>query len=96
MADYPDTSLTANAHYWLGELHAAEGNLDDAEREFRTVLDGFPQSNKLADSLYKLGLLKARQGDPQASRELLERVRDDYPESTAAGLANDFLRQSGN
>lgn len=96
VVDYPDTTLTANAHYWLGELHAAEGSLDDAEREFRIVLDGFPQSNKVPDSLYKLGLLKARQGDPEASRELLERVRDDYPESTAAGLANDFLRQSGN
>ncbi|MCA1769167.1 MAG: tol-pal system protein YbgF [Halomonas sp.] len=96
VTQHPDNSLTANAYYWLGELHAAEGNLDDAEREFRTVLDDFPQSNKVPDSLYKLGLLKARQGDPQASRELLERARDDYPESTAAGLANDFLRQSGN
>ncbi|MGJ7456892.1 tol-pal system protein YbgF [Halomonas sp. MA07-2] len=96
VAQHPDNSLTANAYYWLGELHTAEGNLDDAEREFRAVLDDFPQSNKVPDSLYKLGLLKARQGDPQASRELLERVRDDYPESTAAGLANDFLRQSAN
>lgn len=96
VVQHPDNSLTANAYYWLGELHAAEGNLDDAEREFRAVLNDFPQSNKVPDSLYKLGLLKARQGDPEASRELLERVRDDYPESTAAGLANDFLRQSGN
>ncbi len=94
--DYPDTTLTANAHYWLGALHAAEGSLDDAEREFRIVLDDFPQSNKVADSLYKLGLLKARQGEPEAGRELLERVRDEHPESTAAGLASDFLRQSGN
>lgn len=96
VVDHPDSSLTANAYYWLGELHAAEGRLDDAEREFRTVLDDFPQSNKVPDSLYKLGLLKARQGEPEVSRELLERVRDDYPESTAAGLADDFLRQSGN
>lgn len=96
VAQHPDNSLTANAYYWLGELHAAEGDLEAAEREFRTVLDDFPQSNKVPDALYKLGLLKARQGDPQASRELLERVRDDYPDTTAAGLANDFLRQSGN
>ncbi|MFO7648128.1 tol-pal system protein YbgF [Halomonas sp. 3H] len=96
VGDHPDNTLTANAHYWLGELHAAEGNLEPAETAFRTVLDDFPQSGKVPDSLYKLGLLKARQGDPQASRELLERVREEYPESTAAGLANDFLRQSSN
>ncbi len=96
VVDHPDNTLTANAHYWLGELHAAEGNLEPAEGAFRIVLDDFPQSNKVPDALYKLGLLKARQGEPEASRELLERVRDDYPESSAAGLANDFLRQSGN
>lgn len=93
---HPPTTLTANAHYWLGELHAAEGSLGDAEREFRIVLDDFPQSNKVADSLYKLGLLKMRQGEATEGRALLERLRDEHPESTAAGLAGDFLRQSGN
>ncbi|ATJ82844.1 tol-pal system protein YbgF [Halomonas beimenensis] len=96
IADHPDTRLTANAHYWLGELHSAASELDRAETAFRRVLDDFPDSNKVPDALYKLGLLKARQGDPEASRELLERVRSDYPDSSAASLAADFLRQSGN
>ncbi|GHE19573.1 tol-pal system protein YbgF [Halomonas urumqiensis] len=96
VGDHPDNNLTANAHYWLGELHAAEGNLDEADAAFRTVLDDFSGSSKVPDALYKLGLLKARQGQPGESRELLERVRDEYPDSSAAGLANDFLRQSGN
>lgn len=96
VAEHPDNNLTANAYYWLGELHSAEGSLDEAEGAFRTVLDQFPQSGKVPDALYKLGLLKARQGQPGESRELLERVRETYPESSAAGLANDFLRQSGN
>ncbi|WP_372609533.1 tol-pal system protein YbgF [Halomonas sp.] len=96
VVDYPDTSLTANAYYWLGELHSAEGNLDDAEVAFTTVLDDYSQSNKVPDALYKLGLLKARQGQPGESRELLERVIENHPESSAAGLANDFLRQAVN
>jgi len=60
------------------------------------VLDDYPESNKVPDALYKLGLLKARQGQPDESRKLLERVREAHPESTAAGLAGDFLRESGN
>ncbi|TDB05530.1 tol-pal system protein YbgF [Halomonas marinisediminis] len=96
VGSYPESRLTPNAHYWLGELHAAEGRLEPAEAAFRTVLDDFPESNKVPDALYKLGLLKARMGQPDASRELLERVREAHPESTAAGLADDFLRQSGN
>ncbi len=92
--DYPDTSLTANGYYWLGELHSAEANLEQAEAAFREVIDNHSQSSKVPDALYKLGLIKARQGELEESRGLLERVRDDYPDSSAAGLANDFLRQS--
>lgn len=96
VADYPQSRLTPNAHYWLGELHAAEGRSGPAETAFTTVLEAYPESNKVPDALYKLGLLKARQGHPDESRELLERVRESYPESSAASLAGDFLRQSGN
>lgn len=94
VADYPDDGLAANGYYWLGELYTAKSELGEAEQAFRRVIDNHSESSKVPDALYKLGLLKARQGDPDASRELLTRVRDDYPDSTAAGLAEDFMRQS--
>jgi tol-pal system protein YbgF len=94
VVDHPDTSLTPNGYYWLGELHSAEANLEEAEAAFRQVIDNYPQSSKVPDALYKLGLIKARQGELEESRGLLEQVRDDYPDSSAASLANDFLRQS--
>ncbi|EPC04385.1 hypothetical protein L861_03425 [Litchfieldella anticariensis FP35 = DSM 16096] len=93
--NYPDNSLTANGHYWLGELYSAQSELEPAAQAFETVINDYPQSNKVPDALYKLGLLRARQGQPDVSRELLIRVRDDYPQSSAAGMANDFLNQSG-
>lgn len=95
VADYPDTDLAANGHYWLGELHSAEEDLEAAAAAFQTVLDDHPQSNKVPDALYKLGLLKARQGQPEASRELLERLIADYPDSNAAVMGRDFLNDSG-
>ncbi|CAM3582028.1 MULTISPECIES: tol-pal system protein YbgF [Halomonas] len=94
VTDHPDTSLTANGHYWLGELYAAEGELGEADQSFSRVINDYSGSSKVPDALYKLGLVKARQGEAEGSRELLEQVRDDYPQSSAAGLANDFLRQS--
>ncbi|PCF97557.1 tol-pal system protein YbgF [Vreelandella nigrificans] len=94
VADHPESSLTANGHYWLGELYAAEGELSAADDAFSRVIDQYSSSSKVADALYKLGLVKARKGEAERSRELLEQVRDDYPQSSAAGLANDFLRQS--
>ncbi|PRY65627.1 tol-pal system protein YbgF [Vreelandella songnenensis] len=94
VAAHPDSSLAANGHYWLGELYAAEGQLSEADTAFSRVIEEFNGSSKVPDALYKLGLVKARQGEAEQSRELLEQVRDDYPQSSAAGLANDFLRQS--
>jgi tol-pal system protein YbgF len=96
IGDYPNSSLRANAHYWLGELYSAQSQLDAAAKSFQTVIDDFPESNKMPDALYKLGLLKARQRRPDESRSLLDRVRSDYPESNAASMAEDFLNQSGN
>ncbi|WP_346798205.1 tol-pal system protein YbgF [Halomonas sp. Bachu 37] len=93
VASHPDTRLTPNGYYWLGELYAAEGNLEAADQAFSRVIDEHGGSSKVPDALYKLGLVKARQGEPERSRELLDQVREDYPQSSAAGLASDFLRQ---
>ncbi|MCW4151847.1 tol-pal system protein YbgF [Halomonas sp. 18H] len=95
IADYPQSGLAANAHYWLGELHSAESDLEAASAAFRKVIDGFPDSNKVPDALYKLGLLKARQGNIEASGELLDQVQSQYPDSSAASLAEDFQKESG-
>lgn len=94
VADYPNSGLTANGHYWLGELYSAQTELDKASAAFEKVIQNFPQSSKMPDALYKQGLLRARQGKPDESRALLERVRKEYPDSSAAGLANDFLNRS--
>ncbi|QJQ96659.1 MULTISPECIES: tol-pal system protein YbgF [Halomonadaceae] len=93
--EHPDSNLTANGYYWLGELHSAESNLEQAAAAFQTVIDDYADSNKVPDALYKLGLMRARQGQPDASRALLTRVRDEFPDSNAAELANNFLNQSG-
>lgn len=92
--DYPDTRLTPNGYYWLGELHAANDDLGEAEVSFEKVINDFAGNNKVADALYKLGLVKARQGETERSREILNRLREEFPESSAAGLAGDFLRQT--
>lgn len=94
VSDYPNTRLTPNGYYWLGELYAAGDNLDAADQAFTRVIEEYADSSKVPDAMYKLGLMKARQGERERSRELLEKLRDDYPQSSAAGLAGDFLRQS--
>ncbi|NRB56386.1 MAG: tetratricopeptide repeat protein, partial [Salinicola sp.] len=38
IADYPQSSLLPNAHYWLGELYSAQSQLDQAAEAFDTVI----------------------------------------------------------
>ncbi|WP_317450674.1 tol-pal system protein YbgF [Phytohalomonas tamaricis] len=92
--DYPNSSLNANAYYWLGELYSAKSQLSDSAQAFQTVIDKYPSSSKVADALYKLGLVKARQGQGSASQTLLNRVIKEYPDSSAATMAQDFLKRT--
>lgn len=93
VSDYPNTGLTPNGYYWLGELYAAGDALEDADQAFTRVVDQHPESSKVPDAMYKLGLIKQRQGDDERGRELFEQVREDYPQSSAASLAKDELRR---
>ena len=65
VTDHPDSSLTSNGYYWLGELYAAESELSAADESFSRVIEQYSGSSKVPDALYKLGLVKARQGEAE-------------------------------
>lgn len=92
---YPDAPLRANAQYWLGELYLKRSELDQSEKAFLAVVDGYAKSSKRADALYKLGLVKARQGDVNDAQKRLQQAIKEYPDSSAAGLAEKFLKKVG-
>jgi len=48
-------------HYYLGQILCAQGNLDEAEKEFRVTLMNDPQH---ADGHFELGKLRYLRGDP--------------------------------
>lgn len=90
---YPSGSYAANAHYWLGELYLYEADLDNAVKEFDTVVKTYPRNRKAPDALYKLGKAHHVRGDSQTARIMLNRVLSDYGNSgsNAVKLARDYL-----
>ncbi len=50
--DYPDSTYTANSHYWLGQLYYAKKQDKDAAQSFVAVVS-YKDSNKRADALVK-------------------------------------------
>lgn len=91
MATYPDSSLTDNAQYWLGEAYYVNKAYPEAEAAFQRVVDKYPQSRKLGDALLKIGFCRYETKQFQSAREVLGQVVTRFPDTPAARLAQQRL-----
>lgn len=85
------SSLSANAQYWMGECQYRMGHLRDALRSFYNVISNYPSSQKLAASTLKIGQIYTRQGEREKAQMMYERVTDQYPDSAEAEVARKAL-----
>lgn len=92
---YPNTELSDNAQYWVGEAYFALQDFPSAAREYQKVIDNYPKGDKLPAALLKLGEAHQSQGDTQAARTTLERLVKDFPRSEEARLAKERLASLG-
>jgi len=94
IAAYPDGKFTANAYYWLGEVHAAkpEPDYEAARQALAQVITFFPNNRKVPDAAFKLGKVYHLMGDCGRATETLNQVTSQHQGTTAAKLANDYLR----
>ncbi len=53
LARYPDTDLSDNASYWIGETWYAQGNYQEAVRHFDAVLRTYPDGDIVPGALLK-------------------------------------------
>lgn len=84
LSQYPNSELTDNAHYWLGQLLYNQQKYDEAKEQFEQVANKFASSPKRADSLLKLGLIEKSIGNLSAANNLFQQVVDEYSSSTSA------------
>ena len=96
IARYPHGGYTANAHYWIGELHMVKKNYTDAIAHFEHVLKEFPSSSKSSASMLKIGYALAAAGELQPAKQRLQAVIQNYPDTHAAQLALAKLELIGN
>lgn len=79
LRDYPNSPLTGDAYYWLGESRFVRGNHAEAARAY---LDGYqtaPQGSRGAHNLFKLGVSLGRLGQLNEACQTLRQVRAQYP-----------------
>ena len=81
------SSLAANAQYWIGECQYRMGRYRDALKSFYDVVSNYPLSPKLPASTLKLGQTYTKLGDSEKARLMFDRVVDQYPDSAEAEIA---------
>ena len=89
---YPNSDLTGNAYYWLGESYYVTQNYKIAQESFQTLLTRYPNSQKAPDALLKVGYSQYEQKQWDQAEATLNEVVRKYPDTTVARLAQGRLR----
>ncbi len=87
---YPNSDLTGNAYYWLGEVYLVMPKFEQARQAFTVVVGSFSTHRKAADAMFKLGVTYHRLDKLEDAKFYLAEVVKRYPESSAAKLAKEY------
>lgn len=90
---HPDSTLTPNAQYWLGNALYAQRECKKAIDAHRVVVAKWPQHPKAPDALIGVATCQQELGDAKAARTTLEAVQAKYPDSPAATSARQRLKK---
>ena len=95
LTKYPGGQYADNAQYWLGETGYVTRDFDTALTDFTKLLKVYPDSPKVAGAMLKIGYIEYEKKQLTQSRETLESLIERYPGSSAARLAQEFIRSKG-
>ena len=90
---HPDSTLTPNAQYWLGNAYYALHDCKKAVDAHKVVVSRWPQNPKAPDSLINIATCQQELGDSKGVRTTLETVLSKYPDSSAAATAKQRLKK---
>lgn len=88
---YPNSDLTDNAQYWVGEVYYAQGRYPNAIEEYEKVVRWYKNGDKIAAALLKIGFAYININEIEQGKLYLEEVIEDHPESDEANLAKGRL-----
>lgn len=92
---YPDTPLTDNSIFWIGEAYYDQGQYEQAILQYDKVVQKYPDGDKVASSLLKQAFAFAAMGDVVSARILLKKVITEHPGSEQASIARKKMEVLG-
>lgn len=92
---YPDTPLTDNSYFWIGEAYYDQGQYEQAIINYDKVVQKFPDGDKVPSALLKEAFSFAAMGDNMDAKILLKKIMADHPGSEQAAIAKKKLEVLG-
>jgi tol-pal system protein YbgF len=94
LVTYPQSSLAANAQYWVGMAYSGQRDYKNAITAQRKLLSTWPDSPKAPDAMLSIASAQETMGDRAAARKTLEELIAKYPGSSSATSAKQRLAAS--
>jgi tol-pal system protein YbgF len=91
LKQYPNTELSDNAQFWIGETYYLKKDFEKAILEYEKAIVKYPEGDKIPAALFKQALAFLELGDKTNARNLLKRVTERYPQSEQAEMAKKRL-----
>ena len=91
LKQYPNTELSDNAQFWIGETYYLKKDFEKAILEYEKAIVKYPEGDKIPAALFKQALAFLELGDKTNARNLLRRVMERYPNSEQAEMAKKRL-----
>jgi tol-pal system protein YbgF len=92
---YGNLPLAPNAQYYIGVIHALQGDNESAVQDFDTVLEKYPDNSKTPDALYSKGLALVRLGRRTDGADEFAELIKRYPKNDLAVKACDQRKNMG-
>ena len=90
---YPDSTLTPNAQYWLGNAYFSLHDCKKSIAAHKIVINKWPQHAKASDSMINIATCQQELGDTKGVKSTLEAVISKYPGTPAAATAKQRLKK---
>ena len=94
-AKNPNSDLTDNAAYWIGESLYSQKKYREAIAQFDSVVTKYPKSDKVAGALLKKGYAYIALGEKSQGIVQLQYVVHEHPTSPEASVARQRLKALG-
>lgn len=91
--NYPHSTFTPSAYYWLGEFYLAASPADvaNAKKSFKIVTEQYADTPKAAAALLKLGSFADVDGKTQEAIKYMLSIVKNFPNTPEANAAKSYL-----